>query len=357
MMAQVTSQKPLENLNQSESAWHRPEAFGSLSEPLAGFVADVAAGNGKRCARFLHERTDAVNETFAASTLRQAAISGVATGNNVFADSCVKALGVITFCRNSSRAQATKLFATMVLRDDEETTQKFQRVVEEERRLCLVLSATDRSIDQHTNLAYFGDPYAGEQSDQKRKKRAINENLHDLLWGSPFMDKEHIIGGMFQKKGSQFFRPGSMFKTVEHEVILTSSTESKVPDQSHYTVVPNILYYISVKDGENYCLALRAKTYGGLGLSMSSHISTSVESHAVIYDTEPRLLPGEPDKLKEQAIKVCLASGVRYLDPAMRLDLGRVYTIEYSIRAQQVGEVEKPTHLVAEWKRQMVGEC
>lgn len=180
--------------------------------------------------------------------------------------------------------------------------------------------------------------------------------MHNLLLGSPLIEKQQVIGEMFKKQEARFFQLGSMFKTVEHQCILNSSTESKIPERSRYQVVPSILYYISVKVGKNYCLALRARTYGGFGLSKPSHVSTSMESHAVIYDTEPQLLPGEPDKLKEKAIKVCLAPGVRDLGPSMRLDLGRVYTIEHTVRAQGVGEVADSNHLVAEWKKEMERE-
>lgn len=359
MTAQPTAQSPPgdDDLHQAESALGISEAFESLPEPLAGFVADVADGNGKRCARFLHERPDAVNKPLVASILRQAAVIGMKSGNEFLAENCVKALGIISFCLSSSRVQRTKLFTTMILRGEDEATHKLRQLVHEERRLCAVLSATYHTADQQASLTHLRNLFQENRTGKKRKdKKTDNERLQNLLQVPPLMEEQHLIGEMFQKKGSQFFRPGSMFKTIEYEVILTGPTGSKAPEKSRPEVVRNILYYVCVKVGENYCLALQAKTYGGLGLSMPSHVSASVESHAVIYNTEPQLLPDEPDKLKEQAIKVCLATGVHDLHPAMRLDLGRVYTVEYSVRAQEVGEVEKPTQLVAEWKKQMVGE-
>jgi hypothetical protein len=349
--------------SQDSGYFSRPN--GSLQEqtqlppPLDRFLQHVAAGKAREYTRLLNEKPDIVNQPRLAQGLRREAIAGMKSGKIPNTRPYVQALAIIRFCATSTRQDASAFFNRVIQGYALETDPKFQRLMAEEEELCNSgrdiryspeLPDSSRNVHQQKGkAAQIAGPRLSTRtgpglgiSSKKNKTNDIRFSVMDSL-------KKQRLG---------FFAPGKVFATIEYDVHPTGilSGIPGVPDtpRSRQRVVSKVIHYISIKSGEDFCLALQAKTYGGHGLSKHTPESSKIRAHAIVYSGEniPALLPNEP-RLTKKAIKVTLTAGSQDLDPALRIDFGRVYTVEHSTRVHEIGEVANHQVLLRQWKEQL----
>jgi hypothetical protein len=87
------------------------------------------------------------------------------------------------------------------------------------------------------------------------------------------------------------------------------------------------------------------QTYRGQGARKRGII---VSDHAIIYtghsdDDAPPLLDGEA--ITKQALRVT-PSGTEVLEPASRVNFGKVYTVEHNVKVLDIGVVDRNHHFL-----------
>jgi hypothetical protein len=102
--------------------------------------------------------------------------------------------------------------------------------------------------------------------------------------------------------------------------------------------VRRIYYLLVVKEAPEFCLAIRASSYGGSGVSRKYFSPSAIRAHAIIYSKTAEPQSGEPQLLK-RPIKVDLARQEHHLDPAMRIDFERPLQVEIPACAKEIGKV------------------
>ncbi|KXT14170.1 hypothetical protein AC579_9257 [Pseudocercospora musae] len=102
--------------------------------------------------------------------------------------------------------------------------------------------------------------------------------------------------------------------------------------------------FVVVREGHNSCSAVPIATYGSRGVSARA---VRKGEHAIIHTgkeaprlmvEESRLRPGE-QPIRGEAIRVDTFNREDKLDPTSRINLGKVYTIEHSLKVKGFGMV------------------
>lgn len=86
---------------------------------------------------------------------------------------------------------------------------------------------------------------------------------------------------------------------------------------------------VVVRRRHGFCLAVPVNTYNKRGVSKSGLIQQDIDAHAIIHMTGTRAvaLEGEPTMVK-RAIEVIPVGPDQKLDPASRINFGKIHTIE-----------------------------
>jgi hypothetical protein len=89
---------------------------------------------------------------------------------------------------------------------------------------------------------------------------------------------------------------------------------------------------------QSFCRAIN--TYHGQGVSKRDWSKEEREAHTIIYmsDTTPIRLEGE-EMMTKKPIEVHKASADQKLDPASRINFGRVYAVLWDVKVMNIGKV------------------
>ncbi|KAL9010345.1 MAG: hypothetical protein Q9173_004709 [Seirophora scorigena] len=161
-----------------------------------------------------------------------------------------------------------------------------------------------------------------------------------------------------RKTPQKFFVPGKVFIKLHTE----DATSGPTTDHSSFgfsTVAYAELAYsqlrrfvvVKAKSKENYCLCIPITTYSGRGAGKKG---VDQRAHAIIYTGShpPDKLPIERD-MNKSAICVVPTRADEKLDPISRVNMGKIYTVEWNAKVKDMGHVEKNSlvRLLAYWKQ------
>ncbi|KAL8668721.1 MAG: hypothetical protein Q9168_006659 [Polycauliona sp. 1 TL-2023] len=159
-------------------------------------------------------------------------------------------------------------------------------------------------------------------------------------------------------------RPHEFF--VEGKVFIKLHTEDagSTGDRSSFgfsTVAYEELAYsqlrrfvvVKPKAKEFYCLCVPITTYSGQGATKKS---IDKNAHTIIYtdSSAPEKLPGEQG-MNKNPLRVVPFRPDAKLDPRSRVNLGKIYPVEWNTKVKEIGRLEKPSlvKLIAYWKNLM----
>lgn len=303
----------------------------NLQPLLDKFIGLVAASDGEGCAIFVNDNQTLINGTHLIRSLRAGAAQSLTRGEVKLAEKYINAIAVAHICRNEQSedahrtTDATQLFVSM------EVTQRHRRICEGEKLQL------DKMLNQNRGRNGRVLESQDAQDDKKRKDlEHESDESRKLLRTTP----SHSLRNSFRRRPTGFFVPGRLFALVLHEALpgpmLSATALYGKGSPPRPNIVSNIAYLISVKTDVDFCLALRAKSYGNRGVPKQSK---TADAHAIIYISDaPKQCEGEA-KLGKRPIRIQAAEGGGQLPPTMRLDFGRVYTVEFTSPAMEVGEV------------------
>ncbi|KAI4132796.1 MAG: hypothetical protein LQ338_000500 [Usnochroma carphineum] len=156
---------------------------------------------------------------------------------------------------------------------------------------------------------------------------------------------------------SDFFKEGKVFIKLH-----TEDAGATANDHSSFgfsTVAYEELAYsqlrrfvvVKAKPQENYCLCVPITTYSGKGAGKKG---VDQKAHTIIYTGShpPAKLSTEKD-MRKTAIQVIPSRQDEKLDPKSRVNLGKMYTVEWNTKVKGIGQVEKNSlvKLLGYWRQ------
>ncbi|KAK5156872.1 hypothetical protein LTS14_004389 [Recurvomyces mirabilis] len=177
---------------------------------------------------------------------------------------------------------------------------------------------------------------------------------HRMLIGNPGETEERLYSTFkLRESPDRFFKVGRVFLVLwaepagESKTLITKREQN---DRGMSTgnfgerVYSKVRRFVVIRAGKDYCSALPIATYGNKGVAKRSGVKKA--DHAIIYtgQTPPRPMESEAPQRGEQgmqpvAIRVVPDNPVDKLDPASRLDFGKIHTIQHNIKVRQLGMI------------------
>lgn len=347
----------------------------TLLEPrdnMDRLITMVGRENYAGFARSVTENTDLINRDEFLCAVRQRAVAAL-NGNDEFqAESCIKTLVLIDVCRNLSSTRATTFFLGLIRDDDDFVRTEFDNACRRERDACCSIPRGRFQNEMTSPRILAGNRDTGQQKrkypqndtpktvDNARTPESVPRSLQAGHAGQKIdMD--------FPKQKPKWFQLGKLFKMWkmvpnDDPPLLPSSgdptfarssmptkdrtTTDFLPSTSHLKrssqsdEVRKIYYLVVVKEEAQSCLAIRARTYGGYGVSRKYFSPSEITAHAILYSDTIPSLRGEP-RLSKRPIKVDLEHKEPPLDPAMRIDFAKTFAVPFTTerRAKAIGKV------------------
>ncbi|OQO07342.1 hypothetical protein B0A48_07039 [Cryoendolithus antarcticus] len=152
----------------------------------------------------------------------------------------------------------------------------------------------------------------------------------------------------YKLRPRDFYRPGRVFMTLWTEPTAYTKLSLLSDPNTSITAFGERVYskvrpFVVIRQATAHCICVRIISYSGQGVSKKG---VNKSEHAIIYDGNgtPNPMPGEePEGLEQpmQAIAIRILSDRSdfRLAPASRLDFGRIYTVEYNVKAKATGTV------------------
>ncbi|KAH8803597.1 hypothetical protein F5884DRAFT_510206 [Xylogone sp. PMI_703] len=142
----------------------------------------------------------------------------------------------------------------------------------------------------------------------------------------------------------RFFKVGRVFMILWIEPMGASSMET-----SEKSVTSDVFYgesahakirrFVVVRERKGCCLCCPILTYGGKGTTKQGVV---LNDHAVVFvaGKSPKLLPRE-EMPSIHPFPITLEDHDAHLDPASRLNFGKIYTIEHNLKVRNIGRIDK----------------
>ncbi|KAL8677585.1 MAG: hypothetical protein Q9186_005994 [Xanthomendoza sp. 1 TL-2023] len=110
---------------------------------------------------------------------------------------------------------------------------------------------------------------------------------------------------------------------------------------------------VKAKPREHYCLCVPITTYSGQGATKKS---IDQSAHAIIYTgkSPPDKLP-EEQRMNKDPLRVIPDRRDEKLDSRSRINLGKIYTVEWNTKVKEIGHLERNSlvKMIAYWKSVM----
>lgn len=167
--------------------------------------------------------------------------------------------------------------------------------------------------------------------------------------------QEEQLFKTYKVKPSSFFIFGRVFQTLWSQPAgatkITTRVERVDPDPGFSqvrfgeTVHTKIRRFVVVRAKDTYCSAVPISTYGGRGVAKPG---VNKSEHVIVYSgNQPPAataaeLPGPSETgMRNRPIRVVKDAIHNELDLMSRIDLGKVYTIEYNVKVKAFGVVHQ----------------
>jgi hypothetical protein len=208
-----------------------------------------------------------------------------------------------------------------------------------------------QAASRHAESNEDAAPMASSASAQTRKRAADSQLPQQISSSAANMTyhamtdagADHNIVNLpdaFAVRRPSFYVLGRVFAIIQLIDPRNLEGASSLRSTGGQLVQTHLRRMVVVKAMHGFCFALPISTYNRHGVSKRGLNQEDVDAHAIIYmsNTVPEELPNEP-RMKKRAIEVIPANPARQLDPSSRLNFGKVHTVEFNIRAFDVGRV------------------
>jgi hypothetical protein len=146
------------------------------------------------------------------------------------------------------------------------------------------------------------------------------------------------------EKPKRFFAVGRIFKTVwfepvgQQEPARADDWSAACPSFHGEKPCAKFRWFVVVRKRLHHSLCFAITTFGGRGATQASR--GRARDFVVLFpaDIEPPEPWPEEDIVREP-LAVIIEEGQQYLSPAARVDCGRIYTVEDSLRVMKIGRI------------------
>ncbi|KAK4565695.1 hypothetical protein LTR86_003543 [Recurvomyces mirabilis] len=208
------------------------------------------------------------------------------------------------------------------------------------------------SQDVFTSSPYPQAALGSEQLQELQISNHLKLSNPPRLYRSMETSSGERLYSSFKVRNRQFYCVGRVFLVLWAEPAgesrSTVQTTNPLQEREVSTgrfgerVFSKVRHFVVIKAGQGFCTAVPIATYRGRGVSMRGTIK---RDHAVIYTGEsppaPRAeeQPGYKEQGMQQPVRVVPDNLGDNLDPASRIDFGKVHTIHHNIRTKAFGMV------------------
>ncbi|KAN0104752.1 hypothetical protein V8E51_010497 [Hyaloscypha variabilis] len=195
--------------------------------------------------------------------------------------------------------------------------------------------------DADSGPILYSDFDVGDSAGKLDHRTNTSERLVAL---ADFFAGYQIIGSP-----SRFFKKGRVFKALWIEPagdVANTEDAFVVPSAYGENAFVKIRHFVVIREKQSCCLCLMLNTYHGQGATKDG---IKAENYAAVYPLGGRAELSRNENLTKEPFPIKVEEAGESIDPASRIDFGRVYTVEHNIKVLKVGRIPN------EWLSQLEG--